>query len=100
MLQLNYAEEYVPRRKQGKVPLREVRMGLNMTQQELVNAVETFTGHRISRISISDCERGYGIRELTAWRILTAINALHKARGRPELTIDDLTWIIVDRKSN
>ena len=95
---LQYDEDCVPRRRVGKISLREVRLSLNMTQDELVNAVETVTNHRIARGSISDCERGYPIKELTARRILNTINAIYRARKRPELTIDDLTWSIADRR--
>lgn len=41
----------------------------------------------------------YGpIKELTASRLLTAINAIYATRGRPALGIDDIIWNIVDRK--
>lgn len=78
--------------------LREVRLSLNMTQDDLVNAVESYTKHRIAKKSVSNCENGHPIKELTAMRVLNTVNMLYRIRKRPELSIDDLTWKISDRR--
>ena len=93
------AEVTVPRKLQT---LRQVRLALGMTRKELSIASYRILGQQdIKGVHVNQivrCEAGEGIRELTATKLLTTINELHKIRGRPELTIDDLDWTISDRK--
>jgi hypothetical protein len=89
----------VPRKLQS---LRQARLALGMTQVELSIASYAILGKQgIKGVHVNQivrCELGGVIRELTATKLLMTLNELHKIRGRPELSIDDLNWKIRDRR--
>jgi len=78
--------------------LRQIRLGLGMSLRELQASSKTILGRRVHYNVILRAEHGEPITELTATRLLLTINALYTIRGRPTLTLDDITWNIRDRK--
>lgn len=87
-------------RKLRRMTLRQIRLGLGLSQRELERASITVLGGKgINHSVIYRVERGDAITELTASRLLLTINYLYQIRGRPELTIDDVAWTISDRKT-
>lgn len=107
-MQVCEVQQEVPR-KLKPLPLRQVRLNLGMTQLELSTATYNILGaDGIDGVHINQIKRcehfnphrnDYDpIRELTATKILMTINAIHRARGRLELGIDDIIWNIPERR--
>ena len=73
-----------------KITLQELRARLGVTQDELAG----IAGVNRNTVSAIEYDPDHGIRLMTAWRIVKAVNRLRDSRELPYICIEHLQWHI------
>jgi DNA-binding XRE family transcriptional regulator len=74
-----------------KITLQELRARLGITQDQLAG----IAGVNRNTVSAIEYDPDHGIRLMTAWRIVKAVNRLRDSRELPAICIEHLEWKIV-----